>query len=61
MFQYHCLNPIAKKGLDCFSDRYRPSDTLENADAVLVRSAQMLELELPVSVLAVAVCFARQC
>ncbi|MBR2256191.1 MAG: phosphoglycerate dehydrogenase [Blautia sp.] len=54
MFQYHCLNPIAKKGLDCFSDRYRPSDTLENADAVLVRSAQMLELELPVSVLAVA-------
>ena len=54
MFQYHCLNPIAKKGLDCFSDRYRASDTLENADAVLVRSAQMLELELPVSVLAVA-------
>lgn len=23
MFQYHCLNPIAQKGLDIFDDNYK--------------------------------------
>ena len=23
MFQYHCLNPIAQKGLDIFDERYK--------------------------------------
>lgn len=45
MFKYHCLNPIAQVGLDRFSDVYAAVDTIENADAVLVRSAVMHDLE----------------
>lgn len=45
MFKYHCLNPIAQVGLDRFSDAYAAVDTIENADAVLVRSAVMHDLE----------------
>lgn len=54
MFQYHCLNPIADKGLDLFGDDYKKSETLEASDAILVRSAKMHDLELPESVTAVA-------
>ena len=49
MFQYYCLNPIAKKGLDTFSEQYRMTETMEESDAVLVRSAQMEE-QIPASV-----------
>jgi len=46
MFKYHCLNPIAAVGLNQFSNEYVAVDTMENADAVLVRSAVMHDLEL---------------
>ena len=29
MFQYHCLNPIAEKGLKLFVDNYKKSDTVD--------------------------------
>ena len=54
MFQYHCLNPISKTGLDLFSDQYRNTEEMKDADAVLVRSAKMTEMELPGSLCAVA-------
>ncbi len=54
MFKYNCLNPIAGVGLELFSDDYTKVDTLEGADAALVRSAAMHDLELPESLLAVA-------
>lgn len=54
MFKYHCLNPIAKVGLDCFTDNYEKVDALADSDAVLVRSAAMHELELPKSLLTIA-------
>ncbi len=54
MFQYTCLNPIAKKGTDIFGSDYKLSDTLEGCDAVLVRSAKMHDMELPASVCAIA-------
>ena len=54
MFQYHCLNPIADKGLNIFSENYKKADTLEGADAILVRSAKMNDMELPDSVKAIA-------
>ncbi len=54
MFAYHCLNPIAEVGLDLFSTDYKKVDTLDEAEAVLVRSAVMHDLELPDSLLAVA-------
>lgn len=54
MFQYHCLNPIADKGLDLFTDNYKKVDGVENADAILVRSAKMHDMDLPDSIKAIA-------
>lgn len=54
MFQYTCLNPIAQVGLDNFTAEYQKTDSMENADAILVRSAAMHDLELPQQVLAIA-------
>lgn len=45
MYNYHCLNPIAGIGLSQFGDAYAKVDGMENADAVLVRSAAMHEME----------------
>lgn len=54
MFQYHCLNPIADKGLELFSEQYKKTDVIQDADAILVRSAKMHDMELPESVKAIA-------
>ncbi len=54
MTKVNCLNPIAACGLDLFSDNYEIVDSINNAEAVLVRSASMHELELPESLVAVA-------
>lgn len=54
MFRYHCLNPIAKVGLDRFSADYSNTEKVEEADGILVRSASMHEMELPENLLAVA-------
>ena len=54
MFQYHCLNPIAQKGLDIFDEGYKNSDTIDGSQAVLVRSANFDVMELPVSVAVIA-------
>lgn len=47
MFKYNCLNPIANIGLDLFTEEYSKIDSFADADAVLVRSAAMHDLELP--------------
>ena len=54
MFQYHCLNPIAEKGLKLFGDNYKKSETVDQCDAILVRSAKMHDMELPESVKVIA-------
>ena len=54
MYQYHCLNPIAAKGLDLFGEDYKKTETLYEADAVLVRSAKMHDMDLPEGVKAIA-------
>ena len=54
MFQYHCLNPIAEKGLGLFDEEYKKSEDLQECDAVLVRSAKMHDMELPESVKVIA-------
>ena len=54
MFNYTCLNPIAGVGLDLFSDDYKKVDDIKDADAALVRSAAMHDMELGDKVLAVA-------
>ena len=45
MYKYHCLNPIANIGLNQFDDAYVATENMKDADAVLVRSAVMHELE----------------
>ncbi|MGL6202360.1 MAG: phosphoglycerate dehydrogenase [Lachnospiraceae bacterium] len=45
MYKYHCLNPIAQIGLDKFSEDYIPVSKPEDADAILVRSAAMHDME----------------
>ncbi|MBE6958525.1 MAG: 3-phosphoglycerate dehydrogenase [Ruminococcaceae bacterium] len=54
MYQYTCLNPISKIGLDCFGSNYAATTALEEADAVLVRSADMHTMALPKNVKCVA-------
>ena len=54
MFQYHCLNPIANVGLDLFGENYTKTEEIKEAQAVLVRSAAMHEMELPEGLDAVA-------
>ena len=55
MFQYHCLNPISPVGLGKFPGKYEKTEDLAQADAILVRSADMHSLELSdKTVLAVA-------
>lgn len=54
MFQYHCLNPIASVGIDLFSDAYEKVEDMKDAQAVLVRSAAMHDLEMPESLQCIA-------
>ncbi len=54
MYQYHCLNPIAAVGLDLFSNDYEKTEDMNCADAVLVRSAAMQDMELPENLAAIA-------
>ena len=49
-----CLNPISKKGLSRLSDGFEITENLSDADAVLVRSAAMHDLELPGQLVAIA-------
>lgn len=54
MIKVNCLNPIAKCGLDLFSDNYEMTENFADAQAVLVRSAAMHDLELSDNLQAVA-------
>lgn len=54
MIKVNCLNPIAKCGLDLFSDNYEMTENFADAQAVLVRSAAMHDLELSDTLQAVA-------
>ena len=54
MLKYTCLNPIASAGLGLFGNGYEKVETIEEADAVLVRSAAMHDLELPKNLEAIA-------
>ena len=45
MYQYHCLNPISPVGLELLNENYTKTEDMANAQAVLVRSAAMHDLE----------------
>ena len=46
MYQYHCLNEISNVGLEVFDENYTKVEDMNEADAVLVRSAAMHDMEL---------------
>lgn len=54
MFQYKCLNPIAECGISLFNENYKQVEELQEADAVLVRSASMHDMKDVPNLLAVA-------
>ena len=45
MNKYYCLNPIAQVGLKQFTDEYQAVDNMDEAEAILVRSAAMHDLQ----------------
>ena len=54
MTKIHCLNPIAEIGMKNFGEGYEKVENFAEAEAVLVRSAAMHDLELPDQLLAIA-------
>ena len=50
----NCLNPIAACGLDMLGDNYEITENTNEAEAILVGSAGMHDMDLPESLLAVA-------
>ena len=54
MYQVHYLNKISPKGTALWTENYETVPTLEDAQAVLVRSASMHDMVLPENLLAVA-------
>ena len=54
MFQYKCLNPISPCGTSLFTEEYKQVEELQKADAVLVRSAAMHDMQDVPNLLAVA-------
>ena len=54
MYKYKCMNPIAKIGLNNFTDQYEAVDNVDEAEGILVRSANMLEMEFSDNLLAIA-------
>lgn len=54
MTKIHCLNKIAKIGLDNFSSEYKLTDNIEEAQGILVRSGDMHKMEFSDNLLAIA-------
>ena len=54
MKKIHCLNAIASVGTDIFNENYKLTDNINEADAVMVRSAAMGDMEFSKNLLAIA-------
>ena len=54
MYQVHYLNSISPKGTALWTEDYQKVDNAADADAILVRSAAMHDMELPGNLLAIA-------
>ena len=54
MYRVHYLNSISPKGTALWTEGYQKTDDAAQADAVLVRSASMHDMELPENLLAIA-------
>lgn len=54
MKKIHCLNAIASVGTDIFDENYELTDNINEADAIMVRSAAMGDMEFSKKLLAIA-------
>ena len=54
MYKVHCLNKISPIGTDLLTEKYALTPELKDAEAVLVRSAAMQEMEFPKQLAAIA-------
>ncbi len=54
MYKVHCLNNISEKGLALLSSDYELTDNVDEADVILVRSANMKDMEFSANLKAVA-------
>ena len=54
MYKVHCMNNIATVGTDQLGDDYELTSELDDANAILVRSAKLHEVEFPKTLLAIA-------
>ena len=54
MYNVHYLNKISPQGTALFTEDYQSVDNLVGAEAILVRSANMHEMQMPAKMLAIA-------
>ena len=54
MYKYKCLNPIAKIGLNNFTENFEATDNVDDADGILVRSAVMHDMDFSDNLLCIA-------
>ena len=54
MFQIHYLNKISQQGTALWTEDFALTDNMETADGIVLRSANMHDMELPENLLAVA-------
>ncbi|MEC4295395.1 3-phosphoglycerate dehydrogenase [Adlercreutzia shanghongiae] len=54
MYKIYCLNNISPEGLALLTDNYELTENIDEADAILVRSADMHEMDIPANLKAVA-------
>lgn len=53
-YKVHCMNNISEKGLELLTDEYELTDNIDEANIILVRSANMHDMEIPAGLKAVA-------
>ena len=54
MYKVHYLNPISAKGTALWTEDYKTAENAEEAQAIMVRSAAMHEMDFSDNLLAVA-------
>ncbi len=54
MYKVHCINNIAKVGTDALGENFALTDDVANADAIMVRSANLHEMSFSPNLLAIA-------
>lgn len=54
MYKIHCMNNIAKVGTDKLGSKYVLTENLEEADAIMVRSAKLHDTQFPKNLIAIS-------